>query len=213
MIVVPQWGWPEYHADFTARQQDLMDLFFGAGADHVIGHGTHWASAIAIRPGEDGDHFVISSHGNFLFGQDWSRQTQEGVIVELTFVGTHLAQAHLHPYIMLDRAPANLVDPATDGKFVLKPGLVEQRAAEVGLVPGRLRACSIAPSPAALRVCGGRAAGLPQGLPDRAIRGAGRPPIIDPVARPVGRWPCPGALGRQRGDRSATLRTTLPAGP
>ncbi len=119
VIVVPQWGWPEYHANFTARQKNQMDLFFEAGADHVIGHGTHWAAAVAIRPGEEGDHFVISSHGNFLFGQDWSRQTQEGVIVELTFVGTRLAQARLHPYIMLDQAQANLVDPATDGKFVL----------------------------------------------------------------------------------------------
>ncbi len=120
VIVVPQWGWPEYHANFTARQKEQMQLFWDAGADHVIGHGTHWAAAISITPdGEDDHHFVISSHGNFLFGQDWSRQTQEGVVVELTFAGTHLAQARLHPYIMLDQAQANLTDPATDGSYVL----------------------------------------------------------------------------------------------
>jgi poly-gamma-glutamate synthesis protein (capsule biosynthesis protein) len=119
VIVVPQWGWPEYHNDFTARQREQMTMFFEAGADHVIGHGTHWASAISLSEGERGPRFVISSHGNFLFGQDWSRQTQEGVVVELTFVGTRLAQSRLHPYIMLDQAQANLTDPATDGAYVL----------------------------------------------------------------------------------------------
>jgi hypothetical protein len=119
VIVVPQWGWPEYHANFTARQKRQMKLFREAGADHVLGHGTHWASAVSITKGDRGHRFVISSHGNFLFGQDWSRQTQEGVIPELTFVGTTLVQARLHPYIMLDQAQANLTDPVTDGKYVL----------------------------------------------------------------------------------------------
>lgn len=120
VIVVPQWGWPEYHADFTARQHEQMELFWEAGADHVLGHGTHWASGVSLTPGERGHRFVISSHGNFLFGQDWSRQTQEGVVVELTFVGPSLAQARLHPYIMLDQAQPNLIDPVTDGKHVLR---------------------------------------------------------------------------------------------
>ncbi len=120
VIVVPQWGWPEYHADFTARQEAQMKLFWDAGADQVIGHGTHWAAAVSITRGERGYRFAISSHGNFLFGQDWSRQTQESVIVELTFVGTKLAQARLHPFIVLDQAQPNLTDPTTDGKHVLE---------------------------------------------------------------------------------------------
>ena len=120
VIVVPQWAWPEYHAEFTARQKEQMALFWDAGADHVIGHGTHWSSAIAITKGERGSRVVISSHGNFLFGQDWSRQTQEGVLPELTFVGTRLAQVRLHPYIVMDQAQPNLITPTTDGKHVLE---------------------------------------------------------------------------------------------
>ncbi len=119
VIVVPQWGWPEYHANFTARQKQQMQLFWDAGADHVIGHGTHWAGPASITKDDRGFHFVMGSHGNFLFGQDWSRQTQEAVIVEATFVGSRLAQARLHPFIMLDQAQANLTNPTTDGKYVL----------------------------------------------------------------------------------------------
>jgi poly-gamma-glutamate capsule biosynthesis protein CapA/YwtB (metallophosphatase superfamily) len=119
VIVVPQWGWPEYHANFTARQKKQMKLFWDAGADQVIGHGTHWAGPVAITKGDTGYHVAVGSHGNFLFGQDWSRQTQESVIVELTFVGTQLAQVRLHPFIVLDQAQANLTKPTTDGKHVL----------------------------------------------------------------------------------------------
>jgi poly-gamma-glutamate capsule biosynthesis protein CapA/YwtB (metallophosphatase superfamily) len=118
VIVVPQWGWPEYHADFTARQKTQMQLFLDAGADQVLGHGTHWSGPASITNDDRGFHLVMASHGNFLFGQDWSRQTQEGVIVEVTFVGSRLAQARLHPYIMLDQAQANLTNPTTDGKYI-----------------------------------------------------------------------------------------------
>jgi hypothetical protein len=69
-----------------------------------------------VRPGT----ILISSHGNFLFGQDWSRQTEESVVVELTFVGKSLVQASLHPYVMLDQAQPNLTNPTTDGKYVLQ---------------------------------------------------------------------------------------------
>jgi hypothetical protein len=118
VVAVPQWGSPPYHADFTARQRQQLALFWDAGADQVIGHGTHWASAVSITKGRDGDRFAIASHGNFLYGQDWSRQTQEAVVVELTFVGPHLAQARLHPYVVLDRAQPSLTAPTTDGAFV-----------------------------------------------------------------------------------------------
>jgi len=120
VFAMPQWGWPEYHNGFTKQELAQRAMFFADGADDVLGSGTHWASAVSITPGSDGaDHFVIGSHGNFLFGQDWSRQTMEGVVVELTFSGTTLVQARLHPYVVLDEAQPNLIDPTTDGRYVL----------------------------------------------------------------------------------------------
>lgn len=122
VICVPQWwGGAEYHGDFTASQLAEQDLFYDAGCDHIVGHGTHWSGPIDFVPRpEGGPHFTIASHGNFLFGQSWSQQTQEGVIAELAFRGTTLVQARLHPYIMLEQAQANLTDPPTDGSYVLQ---------------------------------------------------------------------------------------------
>jgi len=121
VFCVPQWwGGGEYHAQFLGDMRRQQAFFFEAGCDHVLGHGTHWSGPIEITPTDDGDHRVtMVSHGNFLFGQEWSQQTQEGVILELAFRGTELAQARMHPYIMLEQAQTNLTDPETDGTYVL----------------------------------------------------------------------------------------------
>jgi poly-gamma-glutamate capsule biosynthesis protein CapA/YwtB (metallophosphatase superfamily) len=128
VICVPQW-WggdtpgpgAEYHATFRGDMRDRQAQMFAAGCDQVVGHGTHWSGPIEIEPGVDGHyHVTMVSHGNFLFGQEWSQQTQEGVTLELAFRGTTLVQARMHPYIMLDQAQTNLTDPATDGRYVLE---------------------------------------------------------------------------------------------
>jgi poly-gamma-glutamate capsule biosynthesis protein CapA/YwtB (metallophosphatase superfamily) len=120
VIAMPQWNWPEYSAAFSATAQDQRDAWYAAGVDHILGSGTHWASGISItRPDPaKGWRLAVTSHGNFLFGQDWSRQTQEGVIYEATFRGTDLVQVRLHPYIVLDGAQPNLTASKTDGAFV-----------------------------------------------------------------------------------------------
>jgi poly-gamma-glutamate capsule biosynthesis protein CapA/YwtB (metallophosphatase superfamily) len=103
----------------TAEQLAHRTLFYECGADGVLGSGTHWASWVSILPGPNGPRFAIGSHGNFLFDQSWSRETMEGVIVEVTFVGTKVAQFRLHPYAIAHGAQPCLINPTTDGAYVL----------------------------------------------------------------------------------------------
>jgi poly-gamma-glutamate capsule biosynthesis protein CapA/YwtB (metallophosphatase superfamily) len=130
VICVPQWwgggDWTgvgfgaEYHATFRGDMRDWQAALFDAGCDEILGHGTHWSGPIDFTTDDGGDvHVTMVSHGNFLFGQDWSQQTQEGVIMELAFSGTRLVQARMHPYIMLLQAQTNLTGPETDGGYVL----------------------------------------------------------------------------------------------
>jgi poly-gamma-glutamate synthesis protein (capsule biosynthesis protein) len=119
VIAMPQWGSPEYHNDITRRQLGQRQLIYDCGANGILGSGTHWASWASITPGTSGPVFAIGSHGNFLFDQNWSRQTMEGVVVEATFYGKRLVQFRLHPYVVVDDAQPNLLDPTTDGAYVL----------------------------------------------------------------------------------------------
>lgn len=120
VIAMPQWNWPEYSAPFSQVALDQRDAWYDAGVDHILGSGTHWAGAMSITKPDParGWRLAVTSHGNFLFGQDWSRQTQEGVIYEVTFRGKDLVQVRLHPYIVMDGAQPNLTASRTDGAYV-----------------------------------------------------------------------------------------------
>jgi poly-gamma-glutamate capsule biosynthesis protein CapA/YwtB (metallophosphatase superfamily) len=131
VFALPQWSSVEYRAAFTGFQRSLIAELEAAGADEIIGADFHWAGAISITPGgRAGDRFVTASQGNFWFGQNWSRQTEEGVMTMLTFVGTRLAQVRLIPTVVLDDAQPNLIDPATDGQYVLQQVLAVSRLLE-----------------------------------------------------------------------------------
>ena len=121
VFCVPQWwGGAEYHDDWRNDMRGQQAFFFQAGCDQVVGHGTHWSGPIDLTTDARGTHVTMVSHGNFLFGQSWSEQTQEGVTLELAFSGTKLVQARMHPYVMLEQAQTNLTDPETDGAYVLR---------------------------------------------------------------------------------------------
>jgi hypothetical protein len=120
VICDPQWwGGVEYHDDLYPKQVKQLGWFDEAGCDHVIGAGTHVAGPLLLRARADNVSLVLASPGNYLFGQDWWQQTQEGVILDQTFVGKRMVNARLHPYVMILAARPSLTDPEGDGHYVL----------------------------------------------------------------------------------------------
>jgi len=126
VIVFPHWG-VEYRAKPTGSQMNLAKAWAQAGADVVLGSHPHWAEAIDDIDGT----FVVYCMGNLVFDQTWSENTQEGLIVELTFQGNQLVQAWLHPTLILDAVQPNLLDYGAGGSDVL----ARVRAASAGLFP------------------------------------------------------------------------------
>jgi len=126
VICDPQWwGGAEYHSDFKPGQLAELAWFDEAGCDHVIGAGTHLAGPMMLRRDPTGSGngqvgVVMASEGNLMFGQDFWQLTQEGVIMRLAFRGTELVNVHLDPYVMLFNSRAALIDPETDGHYVLE---------------------------------------------------------------------------------------------
>ncbi|MEO5703448.1 MAG: CapA family protein [Candidatus Limnocylindrales bacterium] len=121
VICSPQWwGGREYHDGLLKTQVTQLTWFDGAGCDHVIGAGTHVAGPLLLRDRGDDVSLVLASPGNYAFGQDWWQQTQEGVILDQTFVGTRMVNVRLHPYVMILAARPSLLDPEGDGHYVLE---------------------------------------------------------------------------------------------
>ncbi len=121
IVCNPQWwGGAEYHADLWASQVEQLGWFDAAGCDHVIGSGTHVAGPILLRPRPDDVSLVLASPGNYMFGQGWWQETQEGLILDMTFRGTTLVNVRLHPTVQVLQARPALLDPQGDGNYVLQ---------------------------------------------------------------------------------------------
>jgi capsule synthesis protein PGA_cap len=119
VICDPQWwGGAEYHDDLWPVQVEQLGWFDDAGCDHVIGAGTHVAGPMLLRKRPNDTSLVLASPGNYMFGQNWWQEVEEGVILDMTFRGKTLVNVRLRPYAMLDAARASLLDPEGDGRYV-----------------------------------------------------------------------------------------------
>ena len=116
VIVFAHWG-IEYSRRPIKLQRRLASDWVAAGADLILGAHPHVPGAMEQIDG----HMVFYSLGNFIFDQNWSTQTMESVLLEMTFQGDQLVQFQYHPTLIADQAQPNLLDPAADdGKRLLK---------------------------------------------------------------------------------------------
>jgi poly-gamma-glutamate synthesis protein (capsule biosynthesis protein) len=95
VVVLPHWG-QQYTHKPVAAQHTVAAALTKAGADLVIGGHPHWVQHVQFPAGK----VVAHSLGNLVFDMDFSRQTQEGVLLELTYWGTTLKAARLTPYVI-----------------------------------------------------------------------------------------------------------------
>jgi hypothetical protein len=121
VICDPQWwGGDEYHQDLWASQLEAVEWMDAAGCDQIIGGGLHVTGGLFLRQHPNGVSLIQAGPGNYMYGQPWWQQTQEGIILDLTFSGTTLVSIRFHPYVMLLNARPSLTDPEGDGHYVLE---------------------------------------------------------------------------------------------
>lgn len=114
VIVFPHWG-IEFQAQPTASQRRFAKGAINAGADMVLGSHSHWASAMEVIDGKP----VFYSMGNFVFDQNWSVETSEGIVIESTFAGSRLVSTRMLPTVILNQSQPNFVDVGTDGTPIM----------------------------------------------------------------------------------------------
>ncbi len=73
-------------------------VLIDAGADLIIGNHPHWVQGVQII----NDKLITYAHGNFIFDQTWSKETQEGVVGEYVFYEDKLIDVKYHP-ILVDK--------------------------------------------------------------------------------------------------------------
>ncbi len=105
-IVFMHWG-QEYRDHPTVQQTELAHWFIDHGVQAVIGSHPHWVQSVEVYQGRP----IVYSLGNFVFDQDWSTETQQGLVVTLgmsadammlRFIPIEVVKSQ--PYILQDAA-------------------------------------------------------------------------------------------------------------
>ena len=121
VVVGASWG-VEYTADPTAVQREIGGIAIESGASLVIGTHPHWVQAV-----EHFDDALVSySFGNFVFDQDWSVETTQGMVMDLGFTPERLIGYRIRPIVIRGDGGEvywiyrpEFVDPATEGRPIL----------------------------------------------------------------------------------------------
>lgn len=114
VVVTFHWG-AEYRNQPDERQKYLGHLAIDSGADLVIGNHPHWIQPVEIYKGK----LITYAHGNFVFDQEWSLKTKQGVVGKYTFYDNQLVDVEFlplqienygQPYFLTDNAKKAILE-------------------------------------------------------------------------------------------------------
>jgi hypothetical protein len=120
VIVCVHWG-KEYTYDPSIAPgiapddpQTIGHLMIDSGADVVFGNHPHWVQGVELYK----EGFISYSHGNFIFDQEWSRETKEGVVGSYTFSKGKLIDVAFTPIIIEDFAQPRIAREEEGTKII-----------------------------------------------------------------------------------------------
>lgn len=91
-------------------------LIIDSGADLIIGNHPHWVQGVEIYKNK----LITYAHGNFIFDQTWSRETQEGVVGKYTIYENQVVQAYYRPTYVDGSYQPRFVSGTTQGNKIIE---------------------------------------------------------------------------------------------
>ena len=121
-VVVVQFHWGEEYQPLPVAAPGLAPddpvqighLTIDDGADLVIGNHPHWIQPVEVYKGK----LITYAHGNFIFDQNWSVDTMQGVVGTYTFYGNQLISASWRPVQIVGWGQATWMAPAPAAKIL-----------------------------------------------------------------------------------------------
>ncbi len=110
VMVLPHWG-EQYTNVPVPDQRTVARALVDAGADLVVGGHPHWVQGAELHRGR----LIAYSLGNYVFDMDFSRETQEGVALEVLLWDDQVKAAEFVPVVIgADFAPRVVGGPRAD---------------------------------------------------------------------------------------------------
>lgn len=115
-LVIPFFHWSEeYVAVPSAYMRQLAHLAIDNGAAMVIGSHPHWVQGTEWYKGKP----ILYSLGNFVFDQDWSEETKQGMFAEIVVRHQRVVRVRLVPVLIEDYNRPRILD-VVEGMPVLQ---------------------------------------------------------------------------------------------
>jgi poly-gamma-glutamate synthesis protein (capsule biosynthesis protein) len=107
-VVIPFFHWgTEYVYDPNEEQRYFAHIAIEAGAALVMGSHPHWVQAVETYMGKP----IVYSLGNFVFDQEWSLETKQGMIGHVWMQRDKVLRIDLVPVLIEDFHKPRLMDP------------------------------------------------------------------------------------------------------
>lgn len=97
VVVTFHWG-AEYNAQPSTETRQIAHDAIDFGADLIIGNHPHWIQPVEIYK----DKVIAYAHGNFVFDQMWSLETEQGVVGKYYFLDKKLVDVEFVPIQILN---------------------------------------------------------------------------------------------------------------
>jgi poly-gamma-glutamate synthesis protein (capsule biosynthesis protein) len=98
-LIIPFFHWSEeYVAVPSALMRQIAHRAIDAGAAMVIGSHPHWVQGTEWYKGKP----ILYSLGNFVFDQEWSEETKQGMFAEIVVRNRRIARVRLVPVLIED---------------------------------------------------------------------------------------------------------------
>lgn len=115
-LIIPYFHWSEeYVAVPSVAMRRIAHQSLDAGATMVIGSHPHWVQGVEWYKGKA----ILYSLGNFVFDQEWSIETKQGLFTEIVVRNKQIARVRLVPVLIEDYNRPRILD-VVEGMPVLQ---------------------------------------------------------------------------------------------
>ena len=121
VIISLHWG-NEYQEVPTVQQRQLAHTLIDRGASIIIGHHPHVFQGIEVY----GRGLIAYSLGNFLFDQDWSEATREGLLMQIKLTKAGWQEARVFP-VQITACQPHLLTGIPAKKLINKVNLLSAK--------------------------------------------------------------------------------------
>jgi len=120
-IISPHWGVEYKHVPNNSQQKFAREAVT-TGADLVIGTHPHVVQSVEYYD----DGFIAYSLGNFIFDQEWSQATREGIMISSYFYDKKHVTSNLIPLLISDYAQPKFINGTASNRVleIIKNGSV-----------------------------------------------------------------------------------------